>query len=50
MLLVQPPFGIEEELESLLQRLGELLRPLGGPRAETRLLWLKRGGAAGVSV
>ena len=40
MVLVQPHYGIEEELEALLPALGECLRRPGAEAAQARLHWI----------
>ena len=40
MLLVQPPYGFDDELESLLPELAELLAPGG---SSWGVEWLRRG-------
>ena len=40
MVLVQPHYGIEEELEALLPALGECLRRPGAEAAQARLRWI----------
>ena len=40
MVLVQPHYGIEAELEALLPALGECLRRPGAEAAQARLHWI----------